>query len=126
MLCITDPFRHDMIAVFGETTGYASAKQIREKMLNDPEGSTILKFDCSLPHGTLGQAYLAFLKDNNVTPDSRPGVTNVCICALFGPVRLRKKQREKYLKYYLPWAVNCGYEAKFLINVYFEKDGSRM
>ncbi|GFY06727.1 ubiquinone biosynthesis protein COQ4 homolog, mitochondrial [Trichonephila clavipes] len=84
MLCITDPFRHDMIAVFGETTGYASAKQIREKMLNDPEGSTILndkprinsntldyKFLAALPHGTLGQAYLAFLKDNNVTPDSR-------------------------------------------------------
>ncbi|GFY69598.1 ubiquinone biosynthesis protein COQ4 homolog, mitochondrial [Trichonephila inaurata madagascariensis] len=182
VLCITDPFRHDMIAVFGETTGYASAKQIREKMLNDPEGSTILndkprinsntldyKFLATLPHGTLGQAYLAFLKDNNVTPDSRRQVhfvddpdlayviqryrevhdlnhtllgmpTNMlgevavkwieamqlglpmCVsAALLGPVRLRKKQREKYLKYYLPWAVNCGYEAKFLMNVYFEK-----
>ncbi|GFT07269.1 ubiquinone biosynthesis protein COQ4 homolog, mitochondrial [Nephila pilipes] len=182
VLCITDPFRHDMIAVLGETTGYTSAKQIREKMLNDPEGNAILndkprinsntldyKFLASLPHGTLGHAYLTFLKDNNVTPDTRRPVhfvddfnlayiiqryrevhdlnhallgmpTNMlgevavkwieamqtglpmCVAgALLGPIRLRKKQREKYLKYYLPWAVNCGDQAKFLMNVYFEK-----
>ncbi|GIY48941.1 ubiquinone biosynthesis protein COQ4 homolog, mitochondrial [Caerostris darwini] len=182
VLCITDPYRHDMIAVLSETTGYAPAKKIRDKMLKDAEGSAILrekprinsstldyKFLASLPPGTLGHAYIAFLKDNDVTPDSRRPVhfmddtdlayviqryrevhdlnhtllgmpTNMlgevtvkwiealqtglpmCVAAaLLGPVRLRKKQREKYLKYYLPWAINCGSQAHFLMNLYFEK-----
>ncbi|KAF8797291.1 Ubiquinone biosynthesis protein COQ4 like protein [Argiope bruennichi] len=171
-----------MVAVLGETTGNIAARQIREKMLQDSEGSLILRekprinsdtldyqFLESLPNGTLGHAYISFLKDNNVTPDTRRPVhyvddpelayviqryrevhdlnhtllempTNMlgevavkwieamqtglpmCVAgALLGPVRFRKKQREKYLKYYLPWSVNCGSHAKFLMNVYFEK-----
>ncbi|XP_055948922.1 ubiquinone biosynthesis protein COQ4 homolog, mitochondrial-like isoform X2 [Argiope bruennichi] len=174
--------REDMVAVLGETTGNIAARQIREKMLQDSEGSLILRekprinsdtldyqFLESLPNGTLGHAYISFLKDNNVTPDTRRPVhyvddpelayviqryrevhdlnhtllempTNMlgevavkwieamqtglpmCVAgALLGPVRFRKKQREKYLKYYLPWSVNCGSHAKFLMNVYFEK-----
>ncbi|GBO21213.1 Ubiquinone biosynthesis protein COQ4, mitochondrial, partial [Araneus ventricosus] len=42
VLAITDPYRHDMVAVLGETTGYVAAKQIKEKMSQDPEGSSIL------------------------------------------------------------------------------------
>ncbi|XP_055948921.1 ubiquinone biosynthesis protein COQ4 homolog, mitochondrial-like isoform X1 [Argiope bruennichi] len=182
VLAITNPYRHDMVAVLGETTGNIAARQIREKMLQDSEGSLILRekprinsdtldyqFLESLPNGTLGHAYISFLKDNNVTPDTRRPVhyvddpelayviqryrevhdlnhtllempTNMlgevavkwieamqtglpmCVAgALLGPVRFRKKQREKYLKYYLPWSVNCGSHAKFLMNVYFEK-----
>ncbi|CAL1276512.1 unnamed protein product [Larinioides sclopetarius] len=77
ILSITDPYRHDMVAVLGETTGYVAAKQIRDKMLQDPEGSSILRdkprinsdtldyqFLESLPQGSLGHAYMDFLKDN--------------------------------------------------------------
>ncbi|CAM1304010.1 COQ4 (predicted) [Pycnogonum litorale] len=46
----------------------------------------------------------------------------MCIgAALFGPIRFRPKQRQQYLRYYLPWAVNCGIQCKLLMNVYFEK-----
>lgn len=40
--------------------------------------------------------------------------------ALFGPLRLYPKQREKYVKYYLPWAIQTGMNSKFLMNVFFE------
>ncbi|XP_035212719.1 ubiquinone biosynthesis protein COQ4 homolog, mitochondrial-like isoform X2 [Stegodyphus dumicola] len=179
---ITDPYRHDMVAVLSETTGCFAAKKIREKMLKDPEGSQILiekpRISSStldfpllqtLPEGTLGHAYLCFLKDNNVTPDSRRPVqfiddaelayviqryrevhdlqhtllgmptnmlgevavkwveaiqTGIPMCtaaAIFGPLRFKTLQRQKYLKSYLPWAIDCGFRAKFLMNVYFEK-----
>lgn len=41
--------------------------------------------------------------------------------ALFGSIRLSKKQRQKYITDYLPWAIKTGWESKFLLNVYFEK-----
>ncbi|PSN44556.1 Ubiquinone biosynthesis protein COQ4 [Blattella germanica] len=41
--------------------------------------------------------------------------------ALFGPLRLYPKQREKYVKYYLPWAIQTGTNSKFLLNVFFER-----
>lgn len=182
VMSIADPFRHDMIAVLGETTGVYAAKKIHERMLIDPEGSSILRekpricsetlnfsFLKSLPEGTFGHAYMKFLKDNNVTPDTRQPVhfvdhpefayviqryreihdlihtllgmpTNMlgevavkwveaiqfklpmCVAAaLLGPIRLRPKQREKYVNAYLPWAIDCGFKSNFLMNVYFEK-----
>lgn len=41
--------------------------------------------------------------------------------AVFGPLRLKPKNRETYKKYYLPWAIRTGMEAKFLLNVYYEQ-----
>ncbi|XP_028136331.2 ubiquinone biosynthesis protein COQ4 homolog, mitochondrial [Diabrotica virgifera virgifera] len=41
--------------------------------------------------------------------------------AIFGPVRLLPKHRQRYLKYYLPWAIQTGTNANFLLNIYFEK-----
>ncbi|XP_034255505.1 ubiquinone biosynthesis protein COQ4 homolog, mitochondrial [Thrips palmi] len=41
--------------------------------------------------------------------------------ALFGSIRLSKKQRQKYISEYLPWAIRTGWESKFLLNLYFEK-----
>ncbi|KAL6096847.1 coq4 [Pungitius sinensis] len=82
-----NPYRHDMVAVLGETTGHLALKNLREKMRNDPEGLTILterprirlstldlKEMASLPDGSLGREYLRFLEDNLVTPDSRADV----------------------------------------------------
>ncbi|XP_015905201.2 ubiquinone biosynthesis protein COQ4 homolog, mitochondrial [Parasteatoda tepidariorum] len=182
IMSISDVYRHDMIAVLGETTGVSAAKKIREKMLNDPEGKSILDerprinsatldYDYlrSLSPNTLGRTYLAFLENHHVTPDSRREVTFVdddsisyviqryrevhdlnhailgmptnmlgevaikwveamqtgfpmCIsAAVIGPVRFKPKQRQKYVKSYLPWAIECGHKAKFLMNIYYEK-----
>lgn len=41
--------------------------------------------------------------------------------AVFGPLRFRPKQRQKYVSIYLPWAIRVGRTAKLLMNVYFEE-----
>lgn len=41
--------------------------------------------------------------------------------AVFGSIRLSKKQRQKYITHYLPWAIKTGWDSKSLMNVYFEK-----
>ncbi|XP_028318766.1 ubiquinone biosynthesis protein COQ4 homolog, mitochondrial [Gouania willdenowi] len=84
---LQNPYRHDMVAVLGETTGHQALINLRDRMRNDPEGSTILTerprirlstLDltamASLPDGSFGREYLRFLEDNHVTPDSRADV----------------------------------------------------
>ncbi|XP_024918588.1 ubiquinone biosynthesis protein COQ4 homolog, mitochondrial isoform X2 [Cynoglossus semilaevis] len=84
---LQDPYRHDMVAVLGETTGHLALMNLRDMMKNDPEGHTILTerprirlstldldLMSALPDGTLGREYIRFLKDNHVTPDSRADV----------------------------------------------------
>ncbi|XP_056314427.1 ubiquinone biosynthesis protein COQ4 homolog, mitochondrial [Danio aesculapii] len=84
---LKNPYRHDMVAVLGETTGHQTLKKLRDRMRNDPEGYTILlerprirlsTLDLShmstLPDGTLGREYLRFLEENRVTPDTRAEV----------------------------------------------------
>ncbi|KAM9735139.1 ubiquinone biosynthesis protein COQ4 homolog, mitochondrial [Menidia menidia] len=84
---LQDPYRHDMVAVLGETTGQFALLKLRDRMRNDPEGHTILterprirlstldlKKMTSLPDGSFGREYLRFLEDNKVTPDSRAEV----------------------------------------------------
>ncbi|XP_018518424.1 ubiquinone biosynthesis protein COQ4 homolog, mitochondrial isoform X2 [Lates calcarifer] len=84
---LQDPYRHDMVAVLGETTGHLALINLRDRMRNDPEGYTILierprirlsTLDlskmASLPDGSFGREYLRFLEDNHVTPDTRADV----------------------------------------------------
>ncbi|XP_071524237.1 ubiquinone biosynthesis protein COQ4 homolog, mitochondrial isoform X2 [Panulirus ornatus] len=179
---ILDPRRHDMVAVLGETTGYSALSRIYTEMVQDEEGQQILiekprinsstidlPYLSKLPEGTLGNYYIKFLNDNNVTPDSRLPVqfvddpelayvmqryreghdlfhtvlgmptnmlgevavkwveaiqTGLPMCygaAVFGPLRFRQKQRQKYLSVYLPWALRVGRSSNFLMNLYFEK-----
>jgi len=179
---ITDPRRHDMVATLGETTGRRALVRIRDSMRSSEEGRLILsqrpRINTSTldwvalrkaPEGSLGAAYLAFLSDNNVTPDSRREVrfvedeelryvmqryreghdlfhtvlgmptnmlgevavkwveaaqTGLPMCgagALAGPIRFKVKQREKYLKFYLPWAMRVSRTARPLMSVYFEQ-----
>lgn len=50
--------------------------------------------------------------------------TGLPMCALssfVAPIRLTGRQRAELRKYYIPWAVYCGYQSKFFLNVYFEK-----
>ncbi|XP_044188814.1 ubiquinone biosynthesis protein COQ4 homolog, mitochondrial isoform X1 [Thunnus albacares] len=84
---LQNPYRHDMVAVLGETTGHLALINLRDRMRNDPEGYTILTerprirlstLDLSkmssLPDGSFGREYLRFLEDNHVTPDTRADV----------------------------------------------------
>ncbi|KAK7590366.1 hypothetical protein V9T40_001979 [Parthenolecanium corni] len=182
VMSLVDPYRADMIAIMGETTGIAAMKYMKTRMENDPEGIRILKNQPrinsstvdleklkSLPDETLGRRYYNFLEVNKVTPDSRDMVrfvddlelayviqryreihdlvhtlldmpinmlgevtvkwveafqTRLPLCVLgglFGAVRLAPKQRQNYVNFYLPWAVETGMKSKFLMNVYFEE-----
>ncbi|CAC5385120.1 COQ4 [Mytilus coruscus] len=50
--------------------------------------------------------------------------TGLPMCALgafFGPLRLGPVNRQQYLSTYLPWAIRCGTNSKFLMAVYWEK-----
>ncbi|KAJ7988593.1 hypothetical protein DPEC_G00325160 [Dallia pectoralis] len=84
---LQNPYRHDMVAVLGETTGYQALMALRERMKRDPEGCTVLierprirlsTLDmskmASLPDKSFGKEYLRFLEGNRVTPDSRANV----------------------------------------------------
>uniref|UniRef100_A0A8C9EG55 Ubiquinone biosynthesis protein COQ4 homolog, mitochondrial n=1 Tax=Pavo cristatus TaxID=9049 RepID=A0A8C9EG55_PAVCR len=83
-VALWDPYRHDMVAVLGETTGCLALPKLRDRMRNDPEGYRILQerprirlstLDMArlrgLPDGTLGREYVRFLEDNKVSPDTR-------------------------------------------------------
>ncbi|XP_040180410.1 ubiquinone biosynthesis protein COQ4 homolog, mitochondrial [Rana temporaria] len=83
-MSLYDPYRHDMIAVLGETTGVQALRSLREKLSNDPEGIQILQerprirmsnLDIErfreMPDGAFGREYARFLDVNNVTPDTR-------------------------------------------------------
>ncbi|XP_056147006.1 ubiquinone biosynthesis protein COQ4 homolog, mitochondrial [Lampris incognitus] len=87
MAALQNPYRHDMVAVLGETTGHLALMNLRDRMRNDPEGYTILMerprirlatLDMNkmslLPDGSFGREYLRFLQSNHVTPDSRADV----------------------------------------------------
>ncbi|XP_024936429.1 ubiquinone biosynthesis protein COQ4 homolog, mitochondrial isoform X2 [Cephus cinctus] len=86
-ISLANPYRGDMIACLGETTGRPALIHCLQRMQSNPEGQRILSqrprintstVDFSslkrLPHNTLGKTYYDFLKVNNVTPDSRPHV----------------------------------------------------
>lgn len=46
----------------------------------------------------------------------------MCITGgLFGAMRLKPKQRKRYLQENLPWAIQTGINSHLLMNVYFEK-----
>lgn len=81
---LLDPHRGDMIACLGEITGEGALKYMKEKMLSTPEGAEILKemprinsetvcFQrlSQLPENTVGRVYADFMRDNNITADSR-------------------------------------------------------
>ncbi|XP_058301392.1 ubiquinone biosynthesis protein COQ4 homolog, mitochondrial isoform X2 [Hylobates moloch] len=83
-MALYNPYRHDMVAVLGETTGHRTLKVLRDQMRRDPEGAQILQerpriststLDLgklqSLPVGSLGREYLRFLDVNRVSPDTR-------------------------------------------------------
>ncbi|KFV64075.1 hypothetical protein N307_02435, partial [Dryobates pubescens] len=84
VMALYDPYRHDMVAVLGETTGCLALRSLRDKMKHHPEGYRILQerprirlstLDMArlqgLPDGSLGREYVRFLEHNKVSPDTR-------------------------------------------------------
>eukprot|EP00062_Callorhinchus_milii_P014868 gi/632964491/ref/XP_007898422.1/ PREDICTED: ubiquinone biosynthesis protein COQ4 homolog, mitochondrial [Callorhinchus milii] len=84
IMAISNPYRHDMVAVLGETTGELAIRSMRDRMRNDPEGNQVLEerprirmstLDMNhlrdLPEGTFGREYIRFLDVNRVSPDTR-------------------------------------------------------
>ncbi|TGZ38176.1 Ubiquinone biosynthesis protein COQ4, mitochondrial [Temnothorax longispinosus] len=179
---LANPYRGDMIACLGETTGTNALVRCHQWMKDTSEGQRVLAqkprvntstvdlaYLRDLPPGTVGRTYRDFLDDNNVSPDDRLAVQFVddielayvmqryrevhdifhamllmpttmlgevsvkwvealqlrlpmCITgAIFGASRLRPRQRQLYLNHYLPWSINTGLNAKFLLGIYFEE-----
>ncbi|KAF5909443.1 ubiquinone biosynthesis protein COQ4, mitochondrial isoform X2, partial [Clarias magur] len=84
---LQNPYRHDMVAVLGETTGHFALLKLKYRMSNDPEGYIVLtkrprirlstldlSWMSTLPDGSLGREYLRFLEENDVTPETRADV----------------------------------------------------
>lgn len=84
---IVDPYRHDMVADFGETTGHQALRWMHSKMLQDEEGKRVLaerprlrsdQVDYerlkTLPENSFGYHYSRFYSDNKVSPDTRKEV----------------------------------------------------
>lgn len=83
-ISLLNPHRGDMIACLGEVTGENSLKYMKNKMLETAEGIEILKemprinsntvsFEqlSQMPESTVGRIYADFMRDNNITADSR-------------------------------------------------------
>ncbi|XP_077986950.1 ubiquinone biosynthesis protein COQ4 homolog, mitochondrial-like [Glandiceps talaboti] len=77
-------YRHDMVAVSGETTGYFVIPRIKQRMMADPVGRQILAekprinsrtmnldYMRSLPEGTFGRDYIDFMDKCRISPDTR-------------------------------------------------------
>ncbi|XP_020292198.1 UDP-sugar transporter UST74c-like, partial [Pseudomyrmex gracilis] len=86
-LSLTNPFRGDMIACLGETTGANALAHCHQQMKSTAEGQRILEqkprvntstVDLSylkdLAPGTVGRTYREFLDNNKVSPDDRAAV----------------------------------------------------
>ncbi|KAK0177055.1 hypothetical protein PV328_001137 [Microctonus aethiopoides] len=84
LLSLIDPYRADMIACLGETTGQRALEYCHMRMQSSPEGQRILREKPRIntttvdllklkkfPTGTLGKIYSDFLDVNLITPDSR-------------------------------------------------------
>lgn len=83
-IALLNPHRGDMIACLGEVTGEKALLYMQGKMRETSEGNDILKekprinsktisFEklSQLPEHTLGRVYADFMRDNNITADSR-------------------------------------------------------
>lgn len=84
---IIDPYRHDLVADFGETTGHTALRWMHNKMLASDEGRRVLndrprlhsdtidyKRLATLADNTFGRHYSNFYADNKISPDTRKQV----------------------------------------------------
>ncbi|KAA0187439.1 Ubiquinone biosynthesis protein mitochondrial [Fasciolopsis buskii] len=80
----SDPRRADLLSVFGELSGPVALRYMRQKMLEDPVGSRILRekprirthtvdlnYLRQLPDNSFGKAYVTFMDHYHYSPDDR-------------------------------------------------------
>ena len=53
------------------------------------------------------------------------GLPMAALSALFGPLRLSSKKKERYYREFLPWALRCGGSAQSMITVFWEERWSQ-
>lgn len=182
LITISNPYRGDMLATFGETSGAFALGRMKRQMELDTVGQQILlekprintksvdlDYLRSLPDGTFGKEYVTWLKDNHASPDERLPVSFVddpelayvmqryreihdlmhtvlgmpttmigevavkvfegiqtglpmCVTGgVFGTFRLGPKHLRIYLNTHLQWAIRNGWNARPMMNVYYEK-----
>lgn len=86
-MAITDPYRHDMVAVLGETTGHLAFPYMLQRMKEDAVGRQILQDRPRITseslrmdslkdarENTLGREYYNFMTSHNISPDTRANV----------------------------------------------------
>lgn len=84
---ILDPTRGDMVAGLGDVTGLAALQNMRDRMRSSEAGRALLRdkplvssesLDLprleSLPEGTLGRGYWAYMSSHGFSADARPNV----------------------------------------------------
>ncbi|KAL8560735.1 hypothetical protein ACOMHN_046418 [Nucella lapillus] len=69
----------------------------------------------AMPPNMLGEVAVKWVES------IQTGLPMCTMAALFGPLRLGPKHRQKYLNTYLSWAIRCARSSKPLVTVYFEK-----
>nr|XP_034351992.1 ubiquinone biosynthesis protein COQ4 homolog, mitochondrial isoform X2 [Arvicanthis niloticus] len=72
-MALYNPYRHDMVAVLGETTGCHTLKFLRDQMKKDPEGAQILQERPRISLSTLDLSQLQSLPEGSLglSPDTR-------------------------------------------------------
>ncbi|EDO34664.1 predicted protein [Nematostella vectensis] len=86
-MALYNPYRSDMVATLGETTGFVARQLMLYRMKQDPVGREILRLQPrvkswtvdlnemrSLQEGTFGREYARFMDDNGLDQDSRDDV----------------------------------------------------
>ncbi|KAF9444463.1 ubiquinone biosynthesis protein COQ4, mitochondrial [Macrolepiota fuliginosa MF-IS2] len=70
---------------------------------------------CNLPVNVESELALKHFEFANL------GLPMTAISAIFGPLRLTHRKRERLYSEFVPWALKCGGTAKSLITVYWER-----
>ncbi|KAJ3564452.1 hypothetical protein NP233_g8281 [Leucocoprinus birnbaumii] len=70
---------------------------------------------CNLPVNVESELALKYFEFANL------GIPMTAISAVFGPLRLTTKKRERLFSEFVPWALKCGGSSKSLITVYWEQ-----
>jgi ubiquinone biosynthesis protein COQ4 len=74
---------------------------------------------CNLPVNVESELALKYFEFANL------GLPMAAISAIFGPLRLTARKRERLFSEFVPWALKCGASAKSLITVYWEQRWDR-
>jgi len=70
---------------------------------------------CNFPVNVESELALKYFEFANL------GLPMAAISAIFGPLRLTARKRERLFSEFVPWALRCGGSAKSLITVYWEQ-----